>query len=422
MASDIWSFLYNPSAANEQNSSGGSTINAMPDWYVDYTKNLLAGAQAATAEPYQPYDNPRIAELTPDQQAAIDNTRGNVGAWRPGAATAGSLVQQGATASTAGGMTPAISTAMGALNPALHANTSGLAQPYLDAAGGALTGPEMQQSTNTLNTLSQQTLPGGVAGYMSPYTQNVTDRIAELGGRNLNENLLPQVNSTFTGAGQFGSTRNADFTNRALRDTQDSVLGAQTGALQTGFQNASQNYLADNTLRASTATAAGNLIGSNATKLVGVGDTTAAIGSRDFSSQNQGAATLGQLAQTHATAWGADAQRAIQGGQAVGALTQQAQQLGANDTTALEHAGAQQQIQDQSSLDLAYQDYLQQLNQPKSNLQFMNSIIQGMPVSTSTVYDQNAAKTATAASSLSPLGQFLQTVGASSSVGKALGI
>jgi hypothetical protein len=92
---------------------------------------------------------------------------------------------------------------------------------------------------------ASQTLPQAASAYMNPYTDQVVNRIAQLGQRNLSENLLPQVNSTFAGAGQFGSSRNADFTNRALRDTNESVLGQQANALQSGYQNAQSNALAD---------------------------------------------------------------------------------------------------------------------------------------------------------------------------------
>jgi hypothetical protein len=85
---------------------------------------------------------------------------------------------------------------------------------------------------------------------MSPYTDQVVDRIAQLGQRNLTENLLPQVNSTFTGAGQFGSTRNADFTNRAVRDANESILGQQANALQTGYSQAQNAALQDMTRQA----------------------------------------------------------------------------------------------------------------------------------------------------------------------------
>ena len=77
------------------------------------------------------------------------------------------------------------------------------------------------------------------------YTESVVNRIGELGQRNLTENLLPQVNQTFTGAGQFGGTRNAEFTNRALRDANESILGQQAQALQTGYQQAQTTALAD---------------------------------------------------------------------------------------------------------------------------------------------------------------------------------
>lgn len=84
-------------------------------------------------------------------------------------------------------------------------------------------------------------LPGATSAYMSPYINNVVNRIDELGNRNLMENILPNINSTFTGNGQFGSTRNADFTNRAIRDTQNEILGNQANALNTAQQQAYGN-------------------------------------------------------------------------------------------------------------------------------------------------------------------------------------
>ena len=98
-----------------------------------------------------------------------------------------------------------------------------------------------QQYTNAASSM----VPQVVGQYMNPYTDSVVNRIAQLGQRNLTENLMPQVNSTFTGAGQFGSTRNAGFMNNALRDANESILGQQSSALQTGFQNAQNMALAD---------------------------------------------------------------------------------------------------------------------------------------------------------------------------------
>lgn len=78
--------------------------------------------------------------------------------------------------------------------------------------------------------------------FMNPYTQNVVNEQARLSNQNLFENVLPQVNSTFTGAGQFGSTRNADFTNRAIRDQQQTLGGLQASTLMNAQNQANQNY------------------------------------------------------------------------------------------------------------------------------------------------------------------------------------
>lgn len=78
--------------------------------------------------------------------------------------------------------------------------------------------------------------------YMNPYVGNVVNEQARLSNQNLFENVLPQVNSTFTGAGQFGSTRNADFMNRAIRDQNYSLAGQQGQTLFNAQNQAQTNY------------------------------------------------------------------------------------------------------------------------------------------------------------------------------------
>lgn len=78
--------------------------------------------------------------------------------------------------------------------------------------------------------------------FMNPYVNNVVNEQARLSNQNLFENVLPQVNSTFAGAGQFGSTRNADFTNRAIRDQQYNLAGQQGNTLMQAQQAAGQQY------------------------------------------------------------------------------------------------------------------------------------------------------------------------------------
>ena len=213
-------------------------------------------------------------------------------------------------------------------------NTAGSWQPYVDYAS--------------------QTLPQGIANYMNPYTDSVVNRIAQLGERNLTENLMPNVNSTFTGAGQFGSSRNSDFLSRALRDANESILGQQSQALQSGYQNAAQNFLAD--------------------------------------TQRYGA--LGQL-QT---------------------------QLGYTDTSMLDTLGQQQQNQNQRSLDLGYSQFLEQRDYPRTQIDFLNSIIRGLPVNRDQYTTQSQLTTPTIGNTQSPTTAALTAATGVAGVRRALGL
>jgi hypothetical protein len=77
---------------------------------------------------------------------------------------------------------------------------------------------------------------------MNPYTQNVVAGIGAAAGRNLYENILPQVNRTFVGGGTFGGSRSAEFTARAVRDANAAALSAQNEALQKGYTTGMEQF------------------------------------------------------------------------------------------------------------------------------------------------------------------------------------
>lgn len=159
--------------------------------------------------------------------------------------------------------------------------------------------------------------------YKNPYVKDVVDEIGRLGTRNLNENILPGVNDMFTGSGQFGSSRAMEFNDRAIRDSTRDIAGQQSNALMAGENNAMDKYLG-------------------------------------FQTQQGNAATqLGGLAQT---------------GQA----------LGGRDVSTLDALGQEQQQLGQTSLNTAYNDFLEQRQQPQNMTSWMNSTLQGLPNPTST--------------------------------------
>ena len=152
----------------------------LPEWYTQYAKDVLSKATAATSQPYSAYGAPRIAGFAPEQEQAFSGFQSSMGAY----------------------------------------------QPYLQSAFQGL-----QQGTQSF------TAPGMAQQYMNPYTQNVVAGIGSAAGRNLYENLLPQVNRTFVGGGTFGGSRSGEFTARAVRDANAAALSEQNKAMREGYES-----------------------------------------------------------------------------------------------------------------------------------------------------------------------------------------
>lgn len=299
------------------------------------------------ARPYTTYNNPRIADLSDLQRQAMSTASGLTGGL-------GSIYQNAMSA-------------IGQSAPTVSAPGGG---GGVDMSKIAKFNPTLDKSKMMMSS-GAWTDPGVSSSYMSPYTSGVVDRIAQLGGRNLRENLLPGINSTFTGAGQFGSTRNADFTNRALRDTQESILGEQAKALESGYNTAGNLYGTDaaRALQAQQGTAS-NLLGA---ENLGLGANTAA---------NQAYLQAGQInSQAAQNAAQMNLQAQIANQNAAQNRANQWLSLGNNMVGGLSQAanlqntlGQQQQGLNQQNLNLAYQDFMNQQQYPMTNLQNVMSM------------------------------------------------
>ncbi len=214
---------------------------------------------------------------------------------------------------------------------------AGQSQPYMGQAadlyaGGATYDPnEMQQ-------------------FLNPYINDAANATMNQVNRNLMENIVPNLNSTFSGTGQFGSTRNADFMNRAIRDTQQGLADTLAKQNVANYQTAQQNAL--NWAQQGNASAQG---------LANLG-----------ANQLNYASTLGNLA-------GAGAN-----------LTQQ------NLTNALTAGTSEQQLQ-QATLDKAYQDWLTQQQFPTQQLgalgQYVGNAAKGTQPNVNQAVSSQAAPT-----------------------------
>lgn len=237
------------------------SYSSLPSWYEELLQDIAGRGYAASNVPYTPYGGQRLAPFTPQQQQAFDLTSQQVGQYKPMLQQAGALTQQSST-----------------------------------------------YDPNQLNK------------FLSPYTQGVVEEIGRLGNRNFQENILPQTMASFTGAGQFGSTRSQDAAARAARDVQADILGRQQGALQQAYQQAQGAY----------------------------------------------------------SDW---AGKGLAGAEQMAGLAKTGQSLGTADIAALGAAGKEQQQMGQQNLDWAYNQFQEQRDYPKQQLGWLSGLARGIPAS-----------------------------------------
>lgn len=92
-----------------------------------------------------------------------------------------------------------------------------------------------QASTYDLNTFNNQ--------FFNPYTQQVAQNAAELAQRNFNQMQAPSLMGQFGQTGQFNSGRADQAMQQAQRDQAFNVQQQQANLLNTGYNQAQQNYL-----------------------------------------------------------------------------------------------------------------------------------------------------------------------------------
>lgn len=321
----------------------------LPDWYTNGAMELFAQQKAISNGEYQTYDQTkRTAGFTPDQIASFGATRNAAGAYQPGLATANDWLSkaQGINAGDAarGGVNQAVNAAGEAIS-----GGGGLsdAMPWLMGASGDVT---------------------NVDAYMDPYQRNVTDYMAELGQRNLNDVLLPGIEGRYIKSGQFNGSGKMTDTARAVRDVSKDILGTQAQYLSSGYKTAQE------------------MKGADLTRMAGIGATAGTLGTAEQQAALDAAKLYGEAGKTMGTFAGEDAQRYASNAAQQAALAQQAQALGLTGAGALNTVGQQQQALNQSNLDVAYKDFQDERDwtqqQQDKLLETYGALGKGVPTST----------------------------------------
>jgi hypothetical protein len=208
------------------------------------------------------------------------------------------------------------------LNSGVSANNI-TASPYSALTDSLSSAGNITANANPYLTAAGQQAYTGINNYMNPYQQNVMDTMAQQAGRNLSENLLPQVSDQFIKAGQFGGNRMGEFGARALRDTQQTLLQEQGKLANQGYTQAMANAQTDLGRQATLGQTAGNLASQQAQAYQNVGQTQGQLATQQAQAYN----ALGQN-QAQAATQQAQAYQNI--GQTAGQLTSAEQQNLAN--------------------------------------------------------------------------------------------
>jgi len=357
----------------------------LPEWYSNYAMDILSGQQAIANRPYETAPMPRVAGFTPTQQQAFGMTGTAATAYQP--------MLNAATAATQGamGVPGSLATSQPYFNQAINMNGVTAATPGLqqgaqftaqsaDALGINAAQPYLQQAG--------QSSVANIGQYMNPYNDAVTNRIGELGTRNLTENLLPAIEGRYIQAGQLGyggrgglgGTPSGMMTDtaRTLRDVNADILAQQTAALQSGYTQAAGLAGTDLARQSQLAQTAGGLGTQQQGALAQAGQQMANIGQTYGTltgAQQRAISDIGTSAGTFA---GQDITRSLQGAQQLAGLGEDAQRLGLTGAGALGGVGALEQQQGQKNLDVAYGDFLRQQGYPQEQINNMMNAFKGV--------------------------------------------
>jgi len=370
----------------------------LPEWYTNYAMDILSGQQAIASRPYETAPMPRVAGFTPTQQQAFGMTGTAATAYQPLLGQATQAAQ--AAAGAPGALTtaqPYYQQALSSLEQGIGTSGAAAAQPYF---GQALSSLGQSAASNGVTaaqpymTAAGQSSVANIGQYMNPYTEQVINRIGELGSRNLSENIMPQIEGRYIQAGQLGYGGRGGMgtpsgmmtdTSRAVRDINADILAQQTAALQQGYTQAAGLSAADLARQGQLASTAGNLAQGQQQALSTIGQQQANIGAQmgnltagqqsallAAAGQQAGIGTQsGNLAQTQQ-----EQQLAASG--ALSGLGAQAQSLGLTGAGALGGVGALEQQQGQKNLDVAYGDFLRQQGYPQEQINNMLNTFKGV--------------------------------------------
>jgi hypothetical protein len=219
-------FLFQGSPPESVKTYGETTTN-VPTWYSDYTQGLISKANAIAAEPYQPYNQARIAPLERLQTQAYSQTEDLAGQYQPLMDMSQNAIYNAGMGSSVGAAAPYIQQAL-QFNPytaasgAMGQASDLIGQSYGDAS--ALAQPYFNQA-NQLTSQGTQS----AAGQATPYF-NQANQFTQQGAAGTAGLAMPFLNQAAMGTSAAGAANTAALASPYMQQaSQLSGQGAQTG-------------------------------------------------------------------------------------------------------------------------------------------------------------------------------------------------
>lgn len=356
-----------------------TTTSNLPEYARPYYENLVQRAQAISNQAYvpfgytqddsgqvvravdpatgQPVNAQRLAGFTPEQTAVQNEILGRQ--------TQGQF-QLGSNLAGAAGLA---SLDAGQFDPTTFSRQMVTPQQLREFQMG---GPDM---------FGQEQ----VDRYMSPYVQNVLDVSKRKAVEDAQRTQLMQ-NLGAARQGSYGGARQLLAGTERERALGQNLSDIQTTGLQSAFENAQQQFERDRAARM-------GVDRTNLEAMLGVQQLGSQQGLQAALANQQSdieAQRLSEQSRQFGSQQGlAGLAQALQGAQTLGNLGQMEAQTEQARLAQQTEAAAQRQALDQQRLDLAYSDFLRQRDYPMEQLNYLNSIIRGLPVnlsSTQTAY------------------------------------
>lgn len=354
-------------------SGGGGTTttqnNQPPQQFLDAYGQVMNQATGVAATPYQNYPGQLQAGFSPMQQQGFDVIGSAPGVQAP-YLNAAAQDFSSANAPLAPSMQPYIDQAQQGYQNVQNTNLQSSLTPF------------QQQAQQGFAAGSQQLTPTQYSGsavqqYESPYTQSVVNATQNR-FNNQNAQQANQLQGNAASAGALGGDR-AGVAQAVLAGQQQSAQAPVIAGLEnTGFQTAQNEFNTQQQTNLSAQAQSQALQQQAAQGYAGLGSQSLTAAQQQAALQAQAAQGFGQLGQTELGAAQAQGWLGAQTGAGLAGLGNQALAGTISSGNALLGAGAQQQQQAQTGLNIPYQQWQAQLAYPYQSTGWLANIAEGL--------------------------------------------